>query len=119
MRTVPMLRWQRRGGEWMVVGAAILVAGVAAALLPAHAGALAGTFWAVFIVLPSLLIRALLRHALRQRYAKRVAHVVRWLHPADGWRETSALYRALALAQAGQRDHAADLFQDLMDHQAS
>ncbi len=118
VRTLPLLRQQRRGAGWMVVGAAILAAGGAAEVfLPVYAGVLAGTLWAVFIVLPSLLIRALLRHALGQRYAQaeRIANVVRWLHPADGWRESPELYRALALAQAGQRARAADLFHGLMD----
>ena len=118
VRTMPLLRQQRRGVGWVVVGAVILVVGGAAEVfLPAYAGALVGAFWAVLVVLPSLLIRALLRAALGQRYAQaeRIAKVVRWLHPADGWRETPELYRALALAQAGQRDRAADLFHGLMD----
>ncbi len=116
-RTLPTLRAQRRGAGWVVVGAAILLAGgLAEILLPTHAGALVGTLWAVFLVLPSLLVRAILRHALGQRYqqAGRLAGLVRWLHPADGWRETPELYRALAMAQAGHRDLAADLFNNLM-----
>ncbi len=116
-RTLPPWRQQRRGAGWVVVGAAILVVGGAAEIFfPAYAGVLVGTLWAVFIVLPSLLIRALLRHALGQRYARaeRFARVVRWLHPADGWRETPALYHALSLAQEGQRERAADLFMGLM-----
>ena len=91
VRTLPSWRQQRRGAGWVVVGTAILMlGGTTEVFLPAYAGALAGTLWAVFIVLPSLLIRALLRHALGQRYAQaeRMANFVRWLHPADGWRET-------------------------------
>ncbi len=116
-RTVPPWRQQRRGAGWIVVGAAILLIGGAAEIfIPLHAGVLVGTLWTVFIVLPSLIIRAVLRQALGQRYARaeRLARVVCWLHPADGWRETPALYHALSLAQEGQRERAADLFMGLM-----
>ena len=122
VRTLLMRRQRQQVAGWMVVGAAILaVGGVAELCFPADAGVLAGTLWVLFIALPSILFRVVLRHALGQRYARaeRAAKLARWLHPADGWRETPALYRALALAQAGQRDRAADLFNGLMDRAAT
>ena len=111
VRCVPLLR-QGRALGWAIVGAAILtVCGAGMVFFPGHVGAVAGTLWFALIALPSLLIRAVLRHALGQRYlqAERVARLVRWLHPADGWREMPDIYRALAFAQAGQREQGATL----------
>jgi rhomboid protease GluP len=118
VRIAPALRQGRRGGSWAAVAALILGVGVLALIfVPDHAGALAGTIWAVFVVVPSILHRAGSRYALGARYKKAelCARIGSWLHPATGWRALPVFYRALALAQAGQRDRAALLFHGLMD----
>lgn len=104
---------------WMVVGAAILGVTLAAlALEPGIAGFLGGGLWAVLVLLPALGSKLCAHFSLRQEYgkARAVAHILRILHPADGWREQPELLRALELAQRGAVDEAAKIFER---HQAS
>jgi rhomboid protease GluP len=108
VRMTPHLR-TGRGLGWALAAAAILaVAGLGALFFPARAGTVAGSLWAIFILAPTLLTRAVARNALAQRYtrAQRLSLVIALLHPADGWRESAEFYRALALSQAGHRQAA-------------
>jgi rhomboid protease GluP len=64
--------------------------------------------WAALVLAPSMLSLAFTRCQSRQRFgaARRVAMVIRLLHPGDGWKELPELMRALDLAQHGQEAEA-------------
>ena len=95
-----------RGRAWgwaVATGVVLLVAGAGALLFPARAGYVAGSIWLLFVAIPSIGYGLVGRLGNRQRYADaaRLASVLRFLHPADGWWDRPRLLRALALAQAG------------------
>ena len=67
--------------------------------------------WFVLVLFPSLLLRWQHRQFLQQRYAsaRRLATIVSWLHPADGWRQQPEIIRALELAQQGDLSAASEV----------
>lgn len=78
---------------WIFVAVFILlVTAIFSYLIPAIGGLVGGCLWLILIVLPSIASRKVNQLAAQQRYsqASRVARFVSWLHPADGWRETTA-----------------------------
>jgi rhomboid protease GluP len=92
------------GWGWLVLYLVIL--GVAVCGWWWHQNALvyaALALWGLLVVGPGLLSRLYLRRFLQQRYgaAGRVARLISWLHPADGWRQQPQIVRALELAQRG------------------
>jgi len=94
---------------WLVVH--LLLLGVTLLLLavtPDKAGLVAGAFWFVLVLIPSLGARYLQQLTIRQDYlsARTVALCLKWLHPADGWREQPELLSALALADKDELDQA-------------
>ncbi|HYT60153.1 MAG TPA: rhomboid family intramembrane serine protease [Haliangiales bacterium] len=104
---------------WVVVCLLILAMTVAGGwwnFRPAiYAG---GVFWAVLVLVPALLARLHLRLFLQQRYraARKLAQIVRRLHPAGGWREQPEILRALELAQAGDLESGVEI---LRRHQSA
>lgn len=95
-----------RGRAWgwaFATGLVLALAGAGALLFPSYAGYVAGSIWLLFVALPSIGQGLVGRLGNRQRYADaaRLASVLRFLHPADGWWERPRILRALALAQAG------------------
>ncbi|MFS8070756.1 MAG: hypothetical protein ACMG6S_30690, partial [Byssovorax sp.] len=95
-----------RGRTWgwaVATGLVLVVAGAGVLLFPRHAGHAAGSLWLLFVAIPSIGYGLVVRLGNRQRYADaaRLASVLRFLHPADGWWDRPRLLRALALAQAG------------------
>src|SRR5262245_17798712 len=73
--------------------------------------------WGALILLPSLLSVAYMRCHTAQRFgaARRVAGLLRLLHPGDGWWEIPQLMRALELAQAGRDQEALAIFRRHQD----
>ena len=63
-----------------------------------------GALWFLFVVVPGLLGKLYFRRFLEQRYpeARRLARIISWLHPADGWRQQPGLVHAVELAQRGE-----------------
>ncbi len=57
--------------------------------------------WLLLVLLPGLIGRRCMQRCLQQQYAAayRLAQIIRWLHPADGWRTQPDLIHALDLAQ--------------------
>jgi rhomboid protease GluP len=92
------------GSGWAVVyGVIMLIAifsSVSAQPLLLHVAVL---LWLGLVLLPGLTSRIYQRRFLQQRYAdaSRVARVISWLHPMDGWREQPRIVHALELAQNG------------------
>jgi rhomboid protease GluP len=90
--------------NWVAVLLLVLAtAGTGLLLFPAYAGYAAFTLWLVLYLVPVLGMRLLLRAVLGQRYctARRLALVLRWLHPTDGWWQQPELFSALLAAEQG------------------
>ncbi|MFW6162116.1 MAG: rhomboid family intramembrane serine protease [Planctomycetota bacterium] len=103
------------------VTAAGLVGGVlvgAVTALPQAGGYVGAGAFAVVVVLPLFGYRLVLRRTFQQEYgrARRLASVVRWLHPADGWRE---LPRLLGALETGDPETIAGAAADLQGKGAS
>ena len=89
---------------WLVLYLAILLVAVIGLL--SGKGSLINlslALWLLLVLMPVLLLRRQHRYFLQQRYssARRLAMVISWLHPADGWRQQPQVIRALELAQEG------------------
>ncbi len=107
-----------RGRTWgwaVATGLVLVVAGAGVLLFPRHAGHAAGSLWLLFVAIPSIGYGLVVRLGNRQRYADaaRLASVLRFLHPADGWWDRPRLLRALALAQAGAFAEATAILESL------
>jgi len=107
-----------RGRAWgwaVATGLVLVIAGAGLLFFPATAGYFAGAIWLLLVALPSLGQGILGRLSNHQRYAAaaRLAGLLRFLHPADGWWERPRILRALALAQAGAFDEATAILEAL------
>jgi rhomboid protease GluP len=73
----------------------------------------AGAIWALLVLLPLLIGNLCNRRFMQQRYtaARRLAQIVGWLHPADGFREQPRVIHALELAQRGDITAASEALQ--------
>lgn len=102
-------RATRAGSGWVKVAAGILVSTLALLWLrPSIAGYVGGAGWALLLLVPMVATRKLGTLVMAQRYtaARRVAHIISVLHPADGWRDYPRLLKALELGQEGELDAA-------------
>ena len=102
-----MATWTRvrlAGRGWLVVYLAILLLSVTGWLLEQAAIIYAAAaLWFVLVLLPGWIGSRYNRHFMQQDYvrARRLAEIIRWLHPADGWRDLPKIIHALELAQKG------------------
>ncbi|MEC4812060.1 MAG: rhomboid family intramembrane serine protease [Scytonema sp. PMC 1069.18] len=98
---------------WIVVSGFILVVtALTSYLIPSVGGLIGGCFWVMFIIIPKIGNRKVDALVAQQRFhqASRLARVLSWLHPADGWREQPELLRALELGQCGEIAEAIAIF---------
>jgi len=81
--------------------------------IPSQAGLIGGSIWFVLILLPMVGNRWVNGLIYQERYgaASRLAGVLGWLHPMDGWREYPKLLSAIALAQRGKLEEGIALLQ--------
>jgi rhomboid protease GluP len=90
---------------WVAVYLAILAVDVAGLLWerPAIIYA-AGGLWLLLVLIPGLMSRACQRRILQQDHAaaRRLARIISWLHPFDGWRQQPEILHALELARRGE-----------------
>jgi len=90
---------------WRTAAVAVLVVtGGAWFFFPAEAGFIGGGAWFILLLIPVIASRKLADLALRQRFtaARRLANLLRILHPADGAPQQARLFRALEVAQHGR-----------------
>ncbi|MGD1083367.1 MAG: rhomboid family intramembrane serine protease [Verrucomicrobiota bacterium] len=109
---VGLARVRSVGAGWVVVSLAILLlAGFGQLGRQKACIYLAAALWLLLVLVPGLLGRSYHRHLLRQQYpaARRLARIVSWLHPADGWGEMPQIVHALDLAQRGQAPAALEI----------
>jgi rhomboid protease GluP len=103
-----------RAHGWTVVCAAILaLVGILLYVQPDRAGWIGGLLWLIFFVAPLVASRRVNQLFCQEQYERafRLARLVCWLHPADGWREQAELLQAVALSQTGQFDRAVEILQ--------
>jgi len=96
----------------LIVALAVLgVTAVAFVAAPATAGYVGAVVWAVFVAVPSLGSRLVVRWTIQQDYARarRLAATLAWLHPTESWRREPALLAALEAAQWGDLETASAL----------
>ncbi len=101
-RTWTRVRLTGRG--WLVVYLAILLLSVTGWLLEQAAIIyVAAGLWFLLVLLPGLIGKLYARRFMQQDYAatRRLAQIIRCLHPADGWIEMPEIIHALELAQKG------------------
>ena len=109
--------WTRRRFEatgWIVPYVAILLLSVTGWWRQQPALIYTGAaIWALLVLLPLLISNLCNRRFMQQRYAaaRRLAQIVGWLHPADGFREQPKVIHALELAQRGDVTAAAEALQ--------
>ncbi|MDY6940924.1 MAG: rhomboid family intramembrane serine protease [Cyanobacteriota bacterium] len=95
---------QETARGWSIVSIAILaIAGLTFYWVPAWAGWISGSLWALLVIVPIVGLRRSNRLCFGERYdrASQWAKVLAWLHPTDGWVERVELLRAKATAQRG------------------
>jgi rhomboid protease GluP len=113
-RAVRAARSGSRG--WLVVIVLVLLlTATAYVVIPSHAGYVGGAAWALFVTVPALGVRRILRLSGTQQYARarRLAVLLGILHPADGWPQQATLWRALEAGQRGDFQEAEALLRKL------
>ena len=104
----------KRAVGWIIVSGFILaVTAILSYFVPNIAGLGGGGLWAVLMVTPAIAIKNFNRLLTQQKFkqARRIATIVRLLHPLDGWKEQPELMKALEMAQEGLIDEATAIFQ--------
>lgn len=108
-----LLQFRRLPRGWLVVSLSILVVlAITYVVVPNQAGLISGSLWFVLILLPLLGYAKINQWVLQERYrqARRMAIVVGWLHPADGFVEYPQLLKGLELGKQGKFDQAEKIF---------
>ena len=102
---VALMRVRLLGRGWVALYLAILLISVFGELENQKACIyVAAAMWLILVLLPGLIGKLYTRRFLQQQYsaAFRLARVLSWLHPADGWRQQPEIVHALDLAQRGE-----------------
>ena len=109
-------RFHAAGIGWAVLYLTTLVVDILGWFFhqPALIYAAAG-MWVLFVLVPGAIGKLYQQRLLQKRYsgARRLAQIIRFLHPGDGWREQPKLIRALELAQQGELTTASEILQRL------
>lgn len=99
----------RNNWGWLGIATGILaVMGISLYWFPEHAGIIGGILWLILILIPLIGLRQVNRLVYQERFqkAQRLASILSWLHPADGWWETPRFLRGLELTQKGEAEKA-------------
>ncbi len=108
---VTWMRTRFTAPGWMVLYLTIFLLSITGGLReqPAIINA-AVAMWFILILLPGFIARLCYRRFMQQKYpeARRLAQILSWLHPADGYREQPEIIRAIALSQRGEITAALD-----------
>jgi len=99
----------RRNWGWLGTTLGILMAmGIVSYLSPDYSGIVGGILWLILILFPVIGLRRIHHFIDQERFqsARRLASVLAWLHPADGWWEQPQFLYALQLLQTGEKARA-------------
>ena len=115
---VTWTRVQSTGRGWLVVYLGILLLAITGWLL--EQGLIiyaAAALWFLLILIPAWIGKLYGRRFMQQDYAgaRRLAQIIRWLHPADGWIEMPQIIHALELAQKGELAAASETLDGFQD----
>ncbi len=114
-----LVRTARRAAlnrAWQLAASAVLlVTGIAWLASPPTAGYVGGGAWLVLLFLPAIGLRKEAELVAAERYgaARRLASILRWLHPEPALRAELQFLRAMEAAQRGATEEAAALLHDL------
>jgi membrane associated rhomboid family serine protease len=117
--TTVWTRMRSAARGWLAVYLVILLLAVTGWLLEQAAIIyVAAALWLLLVLLPGLIGKLYSRRFMQQDYAgaRRLALIIRWLHPADGWIEMPEIIHAFELTQIGELAAAAetlDRFQEV------
>ncbi|QDZ40910.1 rhomboid family intramembrane serine protease [Euhalothece natronophila Z-M001] len=109
----------RRNWGWLVTASLILVVmGSVYSIFPSQAGIIGGILWLLFILIPVIGLRQVNHLVYQERFrkARRIATVLSWLHPGDGWWEQPKFLLALELAKKGETDTAKYRLENYFNH---
>lgn len=90
---------------WIAIAGFVLsVTATMLYLFPAIAGLVGGLLWTVLVLVPILGFKQINQLVAKQQFgqASKLAAILRWLHPMDGWRDQPHLLKALELGQRGE-----------------
>jgi rhomboid protease GluP len=107
---------------WLLIYLAVLLLSLAGWLWPQPAWIYtAAAIWFLLILLPALVGRLYNRRLVQQRYAaaRRLARIIGWLHPFDGFRELPKIIHAFALAQQGELTAASETLKQCQNVKSS
>ena len=100
------------GSGWVVVYLTILLVSTIGLVCQQPTLIYAGAAMFLLLVLaPGLIGRLYQQRVMQQRYsaAARLARMISWLHPVDGWREQPKIIHALELAHRGEFQSASEI----------
>ncbi|HEV2208093.1 MAG TPA: rhomboid family intramembrane serine protease [Verrucomicrobiae bacterium] len=106
---------------WICIYAGILVVCVTGWWLHLHSLIyVAAALWACLVLTPGLLTMAYSKQFFLQQYgaAYRLARLIGWMHPADGWRERPRIVLALDLVQRGELAGGSQILQELQQEKS-
>ncbi len=111
-----LIRFRSGGRGSALISAFILLVALVGKLLD-RSGFIYGSLglWLLLILCPGLLNKQYYRRVLEQNYsaAGKLARIISWLHPVQGWREQPRILRALELAQMGEMTAASESLDQL------
>jgi rhomboid protease GluP len=115
VRSLQVPRRYRDKG-WLIVSVSILMILVlASVMLPNWSAWIGGGLWLGLIAIPLVGMAQVRRWVQEEQFrsAWRLSILLRWLHPADGWREQPTFLKALYLGHQGDLDSALQLLRHL------
>lgn len=95
----------RRNWGWLGVASSILGIMVASfVFFPEQSGIVGGILWLTFVLIPILGLRQVNHFVYQESFhkARRLASVLSWLHPGDGWRDQPQFLYTLELIKKGE-----------------
>jgi len=94
----------RRNWGWLGVASSILGIMVTAfVFFPEQSGIVGGILWLTFVLIPILGLRQVNHFVYQESFhkARRLASILSWLHPGDGWRDQPQFLYTLELIKKG------------------
>ncbi|MDR9404974.1 MAG: rhomboid family intramembrane serine protease, partial [Halothece sp. Uz-M2-17] len=97
--------------NWGWLGVATGILGITLScflLIPEKSGIIGGILWLVFVLVPIIGLRQVNYFIYQEKFqhARKLASLLSWLHPADGWQKQPQFLRVLELTKTGELEAA-------------